>query len=51
MLASPPCVHCNGVVGVPAEEAPPKNITPSWDDDRESGYKLVAGAFDGEMKL
>jgi hypothetical protein len=38
-------------VVVPVDESLSKGSTPDWDEDRESGYKLVAGAFDEEMRL
>jgi len=28
----------------------PDDVERDWDGDREIGYKLVGGAFDGEMK-
>ena len=41
---------CKGVgfILVPADESARENNKLGWNEDKESGYKLVAGAFDEE---
>jgi hypothetical protein len=49
----PRCELCQGVgvILVTADRASGEDATRYWDDDeREGGYALVAGAFDGESE-
>jgi hypothetical protein len=41
-------VLCKGVgfILVPADESARENKKVDWHEDKESGYRLVAGAFD-----
>jgi hypothetical protein len=48
--AKPPCEPCKGVgfILVPADETSREDSRLDRDEDKESGYMLVAGAFDEE---
>jgi hypothetical protein len=49
----PSCKPCKGggFVEVPAKEVSRDDAARDWDGDNESGYSLVAGEFDEEMRL